>query len=158
DEGVEEKKDKDAEKKDADKKDDEKKEGDKDKKEGEKKEGDADKKKEKEEVKVVVDLDGLDQRVLALPLPAGRYTSLECTKDKLFFLSRTPDDADDEDESGMGPAANLKSFDFDSKKPKEIAKGVQGFKISGDGKSLLLRTRDGWSLSDLEAKEKKPLK
>ncbi len=131
-------------------------EGEKGKEEGKEKEaGSESRPKKKEPPKTAVDAEGLDQRVLALPLPEGDYGSLQCGEKALYFL--VEGEPADEDEEGPRIGTALKKFDFKERKAKEVAKGIADYEISADGKSLLLRTKDGWSLSDLEAKEKKAL-
>jgi tricorn protease len=103
-----------------------------------------------------IDVEGLDQRVVALPLPAGRYDSLRCGKDALFFLER--------EEEGFGggrrgdgppPGAVLKSFDFEERKAKEVAKGVASYDVSAGGKHLLLQSGGGWAVTNLSGKDEK---
>jgi tricorn protease len=95
-----------------------------------------------------IDAEGLDQRIVALPLPAKNYRALGCTKDKLLFI---------EAPEGGGGDAVLKSFDFDTKKAVEVAQKVSQFQVSANGKHLLIRSGDEWSLQEAEGKEKKTL-
>src|SRR5438046_2936328 len=62
-------------------------------KEGEKgKEGDKkDEKKKEEGVKVVIDLDGIGQRIVSLPIKAARYEGLDAGKAGTLFLSEIVD-------------------------------------------------------------------
>jgi tricorn protease len=94
-----------------------------------------------------IDADGIDQRIVALPLPARSYGSLRCSKDKLLFLETG--------ESGGDTA--LKSWDFESKKATEVAAKVSSFQVSANGKSLLVRSGDEWSVMDVDGKDKKAL-
>jgi tricorn protease len=94
-----------------------------------------------------IDPAGLDQRIVALPLPAKSYGMLQCSKDKLLFL---------ESEPGVAEPA-LKSFDFESKKAAEVAAKISWFLVSANGKHLLTRSGGDWSLMDADGKEKKAL-
>jgi tricorn protease len=87
-----------------------------------------------------------DQRILALPAPAGNYVGLETVKDALLFLERGED----------GPAA-LKSFDFEERKVKELLRGVASFRTSADGKHLLVNAGGAWSITDAQGKGEKRL-
>ena len=98
-----------------------------------------------EEIKPSIDLEGLGQRVLALPTSPSSYFSLSCTKDKLYFVERSPN-GDRE----------LKTFDFDSKKAKSLKEGVRGYSLSADGKSMLL-FGGGFSIASSSAKDAKSL-
>jgi tricorn protease len=95
-----------------------------------------------------IDPEGLDQRIVALPLAARDYRQLRCTKDKLLFLEVG-------DEPGSEPV--LKSFDFDAKKAIDVAPKVSSYVVSANGKHLLLRSGDEWSLCEADGKEKKAL-
>lgn len=92
-----------------------------------------------------IDLDGLSQRVLALPTGSSNYYGLECTKDTLYFMERP-----------QGGSSELKSFSFDDKKAKSLSEGARGFQLSADGKSMLLRS-SGYSITDAKAKDPKKL-
>lgn len=104
----------------------------------------------------VIDLDGLEQRIMAMPLGDGRFASLQCSKDKLYYLETPNMFVDDEDDAPTSGSV-LKAFDFTTRKATTVTRGIDDFQISADGKSLLLRARDGWSISGLDAKEKKRL-
>jgi tricorn protease len=94
-----------------------------------------------------IDADGLDQRILALPIPAGRVYRLQCGKDKLLWLERAED----------SPAGTLQSFDFEERKPKEVLKGVQDYLVASGGKDMLVRTAAGFSIVPLAGKDEKRL-
>lgn len=121
------KKDKKAtDKKDADKKDDDKKEGDKDKKE--------------EPVKVTIDLDGISQRIIALPMikPAN-YVGLEKGKAGILFLTAIPDVP-----SLTGPTlATVTKFDLSTRKTEPYVGGVSAFTVSANGEKTLYHVGPG---------------
>ncbi len=149
DEGYEEKEDED----DADE-DSEEEEGedenadDKVAKEASAKKEDADSKEEEEEEEEgpSIDLEGIDQRILALPMSSGKYTNLECAGDKLLFI-----------EYGKGSSA-LKSFDFESRKTKTVKEKVSGFTVSGDGKWMLYASDGSFQIAKADGADAKPLK
>jgi tricorn protease len=145
----------DAEKKENEKKDGEKPDGEK--KNGEKKEGEGEKEgddepkpkpaaKPKDPPKTVIDLDDLDQRILALPLPAKDYGRLFAADDKLLFQEPA-------DEGG--PV--LKAFSMKTRKAEEVTRGADDVDVSADGQSLLVKGRDGWHLMTSAGKDKKKL-
>ncbi len=92
-----------------------------------------------------IDVEGIDQRILALPLGSGGYMGLTCTKDKLFFI-----------EFERGSGSELKSFDFESRKAKTIASGVRSVDVSADGK-WLLTGGSTWTIMDANGGKKKSL-
>ena len=90
-----------------------------------------------------IDLEGLDQRILALPIDPGRLAGLACAKGKLFYLRL-----------GEGGEAVLEGYDLEERKAEKVLDEVRGFELARDGKSLLVaRSRNRWSITDLAAKE-----
>jgi len=122
---------------------------------------DADKKKEadkkeKPEVKVVIDLDGITERVLAFPLPDGRYQQIEALKGKVLFTTVPIEGtlkAPPWSGSAEPPAkAVLEAFDFETQKSEVLVSGITQFALSGDRSTMLLRV--GNRLRALKAGEK----
>ncbi len=109
---------------------------------------DEDKKDEekKEPAKPSIDLQGLDQRILALPIPSGIYGQLGSAGKTLLFVERS-----------LGGPPAIKSFDFDSRKVKTVAEGAGGFQVSGDGKSLLTSSRGSFQIMSATGGKKKTL-
>ncbi len=130
------------------------------KKDGEKKEGDGaasqpDAKGDKKKDLPKIDLDGLDQRILALPLPQSRYFGLASTKDKLLFLEAGGRRGGGG--GGGGGGTELKKFDFDEKKAETLLSGVGGFEVSADGDSLLVQQGGQWKITNASGKDDKTL-
>jgi tricorn protease len=139
----------DGEKKDSEKKDDkDKKETDKtaeaEKKQeakGDKAEADADKKDEKkddakkdEPKPVVIELDGFERRLIALPVPKGNFTNIAVNHEgKLIYVRGAA--------RGLDVKPSVKIFDLtdDEKKEKGVVDEVGQFVISADGKKLLVK-------------------
>lgn len=74
-----------------------------------------------------IDVEGIDQRIVALPLPEKNYANLMAVEGKLFFLQREP---------GGGPAA-LMVYDIVKRKAETFLPTVNGYTISADGKKML---------------------
>jgi tricorn protease len=128
----------------------------------EKENDDKDKSKENESeapVKVEIDFTGLADRIAPFPIPAGNYSALRSTKDRVFFLSTENEGMlgtgifDEEPEAGY----NLNSFNIAKKKMKTVAESVKGYSLSSDGKRLIYRTKDDFLVigTDEEASGKK---
>ncbi len=124
----------------------EKKEGDaKEEAEGaeetEKKAGEA----EKEPVETKIDLDGIDQRIVALPLPPAFYANLQPgTEGQLFYLK-----AERGAFSGDPPKSRLARFDLKAREEKVLLEGVQGFALSGDDEKVFFHSDDGFWITPL---------
>jgi tricorn protease len=93
---------------------------------------------------VRIDLDGLSDRVVEIPVREGRYAGILATKDKVFFLRRpllgmfgtSGEEAEGGDD---GRLAKLIAFDLASREEKVHATGVKEASLSHDGKMALLR-------------------
>jgi tricorn protease len=96
---------------------------------------------------VVVDVDGLAARVVAVPVPAARYSGMRAGKDCLLWY-RSPvsgvlgDALAETDERAERPV--LERFDLVRRKLDVIADPVSAFDVSGDGTRLVVR--DGRTL------------
>src|SRR5207302_1184 len=77
-----------------------------------------DKPKEKEEPKpVVIDFDSIDQRIVALPIPAGNYSSLAAGPAGQIYYLEEPLEAPPD---SNGPVAGkLKRFDLTKRKTED---------------------------------------
>jgi tricorn protease len=85
----------------------------------------------KEEVNVKIDVEGISQRILALPIPPRNYGQLSAGKAGTIFLLEEP--------LRQGPDAQstLWRFDLKSRKAEKIMEGVNAFVVSFDGNKLL---------------------
>jgi tricorn protease len=84
---------------------------------------------------VAIDFDGLESRLILLPLEAGNYGSLQATEGKLIYTQQPNTGSDDK-------AQALKFFDLDKRKSKTILEDIDGYQLAADGKHLLA-AKDG---------------
>ena len=119
---------KDAEKKDEGKKDD----------------------KSKKTVTVKVDLDGLQDRIVALETTPANYANLRLVDGRVFYLRRgIGDQAEDDGEDGGGePKWHLCSYSLEDRK-ETVLGDVKSYQISFDGKKMLVKIDDDYSIIDL---------
>jgi len=118
----------------------------------EKKEEKKDEKAE-EPVKVVVDLEGIGQRIVALPVRAANYTGLEAGKAGILFLGEAP--AVPSLESMGGPAnITISKFDLSTRKTEPFLSGVAAFHVSANGEKALYRQGKGWFIAGTAAAPK----
>ena len=117
---------------DADKDDDGKK-GGKGKKNDDEGDGDDDGDDEGDDgPKVVVDFDGLDQRILAVPVDSGAIDELRAgAEGQIYYLRRSRSNA------FGGPPGTLHRYDFKKREESKVADGVQGYVLSSDGSKVL---------------------
>lgn len=83
-----------------------------------------------------VDLDGIQSRVVALPLPARVYSDLESGKSGGFFFLERSDDAGGRGAGGGG--ATLKRFSLETRKAETIADRVMSYDVAANGEKILL--------------------
>jgi len=103
-------------------------------KEGEKKESEK-----KEEVKVTIDLDGIGQRIVAMPIKAANYVGLDAGKTGVLFLSEIPGVP-----SLTEPTLiSVSKFDLSTRKTEPFLGGVSAFVISANGEKTLYRQGPG---------------
>ncbi|MEX2625161.1 MAG: PDZ domain-containing protein [Acidimicrobiia bacterium] len=86
---------------------------------------------------VVIDLEGIAERAVAYPVPAGLYLGVGVARGRTYFLSRplAPAPGALEEE---GPKGRLESWDFATDKLEMVAEGLAGFDVSSDGKVLAI--------------------
>jgi tricorn protease len=76
---------------------------------------------------VVIDIEGIQQRIVALPLPTGNYSNLSGLADgKLYYITAT-----------TAGETTLNSYDITKRKSEAMADNISDYTISADGKKLL---------------------
>ncbi|MBI5596476.1 MAG: PDZ domain-containing protein [Elusimicrobia bacterium] len=95
-----------------------------------------DKKDEKKDV--AIDLGGLTERVVAFPLPEGRYLRVMGLPGKVLFTAVPVSGSLDRDFFSSEPTAKatLKSYEFENKETKTVAERVSDFDLSRDNAAL----------------------
>jgi tricorn protease len=105
-------------------------------------EDDDDEDDEEEDVKVVIDLDGLQQRIVALDIPAAPYQALKAGEEGVLFYAENLDNA---------PGAKLHRYALKEREAAEFLGTVLGYDLSADGKKLLYTAGAGWNVVGSEA-------
>ena len=104
----------------------------------------AAKKNEKGPAKVVIDFEGLSQRILALPLPERNYSVLTAGKDGIVYVLEGPQVAG----GGEGPTKYaLQRFDLKTRKTEKILDGVEEFHLAAKGDKMLWRADGKWAIA-----------
>lgn len=96
------------------------------------------KKSDSRKVSVQIDFDGIFERVVEVTSEAGSYWSLTSVEDGLYYIRSR---------SGEGDSKFL-FFNLTDKKETELGKNFS-YTISGNGKKMLVRTNDKYSVIDL---------
>jgi tricorn protease len=122
-------------------------------KESKAKEGEKGKEGEKKEepVKVTIDLEGIGQRIVSLPIKAANYVSLDVGKAGTLFLSEIVDVPRFEERT---PAVTVSKFDLTTRKTEPFLSGINGFAVSANGEKVLYRQGQGWFIAKTDAAPK----
>src|SRR5262252_949684 len=108
----------------------------------EKDKDDKDKKKE-EPVVVKIDIDGIGQRILSLPIPPKNYLNMLGGKTGILFLSEGPLVVTEDDQPNV--SQTIQKFDLSKRKVDKVLEDVNDFAVSFDGEKILYRKGDSWS-------------
>jgi tricorn protease len=127
------------EKKDDPKKDEPKKD---DKKPDDKK---PDDKKPDDKEPVKIELDGIQKRLQAVPVPAGNYSNLSVNEKALFWLTTISG------EKKINLQGVVIGNERDPAEVKTVVSDIKGYELSDDGKKLLIRKEDTLYIVDAAA-------
>jgi tricorn protease len=99
---------------------------------------------------VEVDLAGIADRVIAFPVPEGRYEQVAQSGDKVLLLVHEPTGARSWNDAGG--SSRLESHDLATGTTDVVAPGATQFRLSADGATLVYRSRG--SLRAIKAGDK----
>ncbi|MEW6213553.1 MAG: PDZ domain-containing protein, partial [Acidobacteriota bacterium] len=88
----------------------------------------------KEVEPVRIDFDGIDQRIIALPIPARNYAGLEAGKASMIFVLELPPAG-----AVAVPGLTLHKFDLEKRKFDKLLDGVTVLDVSANGEKVLYR-------------------
>lgn len=110
----------------------------KEKSKPEKKKSKAVEKKSQPDKSLTIDLDGLNNRILALPIEAGAYFDLQAGNEgEIYYLEAPPISR-----GPFGRETKLKKFNLKERKDEDVLPGVNGYAISADKKKILYMSRN----------------
>lgn len=93
--------------------------------------------KAKTKEKVVIDFDGIERRIIPLPVPRRNYTLLVNGPPGTVFLG-------EQRENVAGVV--LQKFTIEDREAKEYISGARQVSVSADGKNILARVNNNWSV------------
>jgi tricorn protease len=88
-------------------------------------------------VTVQVDVAGIEQRIVPLPVPVRQYQDLSAGPAGVVFLSEAVENA---------PGVSVQRFDMKKRKAEPFVSGVRRTALSGDGSKLLYQQGSDWHL------------
>jgi tricorn protease len=101
---------------------------------------------------VKIDFDGLDHRLVTLPVPAGSYRNLLAGETGQIYYLENPPDIGSAAAPGPGGGATLHKYDFKTRKDEVILSGVAGFEFSADKKKILYASGQNFFITALAPK------
>jgi tricorn protease len=107
-----------------------------------------DKDKKEEPVVVKIDIDGIGQRVLALPIPPKNYVNMLPGKSGILYLAEAPLVITEDDQANLNQT--IQKFDLSKRKVDKFMEEVNDFTISFDGEKILYRKGDSWSTTSAD--------
>jgi len=103
----------------------------------------------------VIDFEGLENRIIALPLPPGNYSDLQTGETDHIYYLEFPTMALGAMFAFPGPRSltgKLHHFDLKSRKDEVIMEGINNYLISADHKKILYVAQNTWGLTNLSGK------
>ncbi len=114
---------------------------------------DDDAKKEEEKKPVVIDFDGLADRIMRVPVDPGNITGLAAIKGHILYSTSGANFYG----RSNSTTRKLHIFDLEKRKATPIVKsGLRGWTVSADGKKVLVRSSKGFALYDAKPKPGDP--
>lgn len=114
------------------------------------KEGDKKDEKKDEAVKVTVDLDGIGQRIVALPVKPGNIVGLDTGKAGALFISEIGDVPRIHEPAHV----SVTKFDFATRKEEPFVGGIDNFAVSANGEKALYKQGQNWFITPTAAAAK----
>ena len=114
----------------------------------------SDNKKDEKKVKLVIDFNGLAERIEALPLERGNYRSLAANEKAVFYLNADEGDYNRFEFRKKG-AQTLYSFSIKDRKEQTVIEDINSYKLSTDGASIVYKKNDNIGIIKAEAENSK---
>jgi len=114
-------------------------------------------KKEEKSIKalrMIVDFEGISERIETLPLKPGNYRNLSVNKDSIFYLNADKGDFNRFEFRRVGPK-NLYTFSINDRKEKTVMTGIDGYKLSFDGSHIVYKKRNSIGIIKSNSKNSK---
>ncbi len=96
---------------------------------------------------LVIDLDGIEERLVILPMKPGNYGALAAVKGKLIY-QKWPNSGSGDNQSP------LMYFDLKERESKTIVGNASQYAVSADGKKILVRHRRNIAVVSIAPKQK----
>ncbi|MCK4872800.1 MAG: PD40 domain-containing protein [Phycisphaerales bacterium] len=107
---------------------------------------------------VVIDFDGIERRVVELPVEPGNYRTLSAVDGRIFYGSRPIEGMLDEvwGEEDIEPRTTLHVYDFAEREETVFLDMIRDYTISGDGSTIAYRIGDEIEIASTDASPDEP--
>ncbi len=95
-----------------------------------------------------VDLDGMMNRAVALPIEPGEIAQLDARTDRIYYLTQPLTLIEG---NLNGEKATLHFYDFKKRKDSVVVDDVDSYSLSRDGQRVLIRHKDDYTVLDTKA-------
>jgi tricorn protease len=104
---------------------------------------------------VVIDFDGIENRIVAFPVEEGIYDQIAATKNRVFYTILPVEGPEKNHWSDRAPPekASLKVYDLKKREESIFAEKIADFKLSSDGTALALRVGNRLRVVDSDAEK-----
>ncbi len=109
-----------------------------------------DEKKPEEPVKVTVDLDGIGDRILSLPIPPRNYANILTGKAGVLYLLEGSPLGRPSSNHGSSSIRAVWRFTLEKRTPESILDGVDAFTVSQDGSKVLYSRKTAWTIASAD--------
>jgi tricorn protease len=99
---------------------------------------------------ISIDFEGLNDRILSLPLPTGNYAALQAGEAGHFYYLEFRGGI-----KAFGPSegkTSLHHYDLTKRKDESILSDVDDYELSADNKKLLYRSKENWTIASSSGK------
>ncbi|MGO8793167.1 MAG: PDZ domain-containing protein [Terriglobia bacterium] len=107
---------------------------------------DKDKEKPTEPPKVEIDFDMINQRILAMPIPAKNYFGLSAGKEGEIYLVEGPPVLPFDGP----PVLTVHKFTYKTRKTDKLVDGISAFVVSFNGEKMLYKQGEKWFINPTE--------
>ena len=91
-----------------------------------------------------IDFNGINNRILSIPLPARSYSNLQAGVAGQFYYLESPED--DNPVPGGPERSVLHQYDLSKRKDDSFIPGVSDYTVSADKKKIMYRSNATWSI------------
>jgi tricorn protease len=100
--------------------------------------------------KFAIDFEGIDQRIISLPMPSGNYSNLQAgAANQVFVLSRAETGGGVRGPGGPGGGGgSLMRFNVEDRRSSTVLSGVGSYELTPDGRKVLYSQGGDWYIGN----------